>query len=350
MKESWAITGFYGRHNFGDDLFCLIMSRLFSGQGLPHQIIGADIISSFDIQSTSPYFPNLPRESRLAKTARKTSEIIQSCQHHNIVFGGGSLFSKYSSYKRRSILAKLAKIRKSRLFAFGVSVGPFKDKDQQRKYCKLLSDFTLIVCRDKASSTYFNLENMVQGHDMAWCLPKLIPLDASRTDKRVLVIAISEQLAALALSELSTLPAHFDEILFIAMDANGAELHKALQETFAKRFNIPTSSYYYREKNLENVLEDIKNANFLITSKLHGAVTAASYGTPFALFEYQEKCTDFLREVDIPENLINFGDEKEFIAGIEKTYEYMSSQFISPADNRGDEMIRLFNKMVSPNR
>lgn len=202
--------------------------------------------------STSSQHPPIslafPRGSRLAKTARKTSEIIQSCQHHNIVFGGGSLFSKYSSYKRRSILARLAKIRKSRLFAFGVSIGPFKDKDQQRKYCKLLSDFTLIVCRDKASSTYFNLENMVQGHDMAWCLPKLIPLDTSRTDKRVLVIAVSEPLAALALSELSTLPAHFDQILFIAMNTNGAGLHKALQKSFAKRFNIPTSSYYYREK------------------------------------------------------------------------------------------------------
>lgn len=324
MKK-WAVTGFYGQDNFGDDLFCYVMAKLMKSHGQDYFLQNGFIASRAAVNvSALPFAQKFNKQrGKLGAVHRLLSMVVSLVRADYLVFGGGSLFGKYASYKQRKFACLLAKILNKKLFAYCVSLGPFKDAEQELRYSILLKKFDLVVTRDLASHQISERMtiNRHDAIDMVFAISSFHKKGAPRSRKLVLALHKLNFLEKF-LEEGAWLD-KFDQILILHLDDQarniGVELHRRLSISFKGDLSMR----HYKDMALEDALDEISSASFVVTSKLHGAIAAAAYGVPFSLLEYQEKCTEFLIALGGFDGYLNLGDEDLFIERTPYLYQHL---------------------------
>lgn len=349
-RRSWVATGFYGQKNYGDDLFCLVISRLMRYENLACIIQNGYIYSNEKIRLPTLKFPPqvISNKGVLGKAARVLSNIQTAMLGKNVVFGGGSVFGRHASYRQRLLTTVCGALFGSNFFAFGVSVGPFSSRTELQKYASMLKKFKYVCVRDGVSAKFLedcgvscNL-----GPDMAWVLPSLIEKSSSQSTKTA-VVAMHSLDCLPAMRELEDFFSQFGKVFLIALDKGSVNVSNALEETYRRGGKVCVERFNYFDSPIERTIELFSSAHYVVTSKLHGAITAAAYGVPFSLFEYQAKCSDFLREVDFPVAHLNGGDYSKFTKSTREVYQ---EGVLVPTLGRSQLVVNRFLEMVACSR
>lgn len=295
MKRLFVL-GFYGQNNFGDDLFCyVIISSLEKYNKV--KFVGVTQ-SLFEENSFFPISVNrifITQNNLIGKLYRIFLNIVSVIVANKILYGGGSVFGKYASYKQRSLVINLAKLLNKKVYALGVSIGPFDNLEQERKFLKLISNLDAIWVRDKKSENYLSKYNIpyVSHGDMVFALRN--KLGSKKTQKNLMIIAVHE--LAYIDDIVKIINQHLNkkgEVLFISLDPESKRVANNLRE----KIRDQNLAYIIYSNNLIEIIELFKTAEFVVTSKLHGAIISYVLNIPFYLYEYQDKCTEFLKLIN----------------------------------------------------
>lgn len=346
IKHSWVATGFYGQNNYGDDLFCIIISRLMREENQDCVIQNGYVLTSDKLYLPIPRFPRSVISSRglLGKIARVIANIHAARLGRNILFGGGSVFGRHASYRQRLLTIICGALFGARFFAFGVSVGPFASQREIQKYVKLLKKFRFVCVRDKASASILKDHGVrcVLGPDMAWILPSLRSQSLlSSTETAVIAMHSLECLPAMR--ELEEFFSQFARVVLLALDKGSVAVSDAIEDAYSRGGKVRVERFDYFNSPIELTIDLLSSAQYVVTSKLHGAITAAAYGVNFSLFEYQAKCSEFLREIGFPEEYMNGGNYAEFIRS---TVEIHRRGVLVPVLNRSQRVVNRFSEMI----
>lgn len=301
MKRLY-VFGFYGQNNFGDDLFCYVIKNSLESNGNVKFIGATQSLfknHSFFSVELNKFF--ITKNNFIGKIYRIFLNIISVLCADKILYGGGSVFGKYASYKQRSLVIQLARLLNKKVYALGVSVGPFDNTEQENKFLRLLSNLDAIWVRDQKSEHYLSKYNVpyISHGDMVFSLRN--KFGVKNTQKQLMIIAVHEldyidEIVTMVNKHLGV----NGTVIFISLDAESEIVASALN----KRVVCQNISYIKYSNNLIEIIEVFKTAEYVITSKLHGAIISYVLNIPFYLYEYQEKCTEYLK-------LINWYDYQE---------------------------------------
>ncbi|SEK06986.1 polysaccharide pyruvyl transferase family protein [Paraburkholderia diazotrophica] len=302
-----AFFGFYGRHNFGDDLFGYVLQHLCNDiPGIEARLVCASAKRELMRTWTLPVVKRWVYQSGLRGTvARMVTYCVALMQTDVVVFGGGSLFGAHASIAFARLISSIARALRKPVHALGVSVGPFVSERRRSAHLSIVADMTTIAVRDRASvRAVTSIPSMAEPAnlgDLAFALPAIYL--AKRVDGRVrtLVVSIhSYEYVEQVLDILANVDAErsVERVQFVSLDAESSHVAQELAHRFEPRHvRIDTLNYV---TSIEEIIDALASAKCVVTSKLHGAITSHVYLVPAFLFCYQSKCADFLDDNDLP--------------------------------------------------
>ncbi|MEX3931899.1 polysaccharide pyruvyl transferase family protein [Paraburkholderia phymatum] len=302
-----AFFGFYGRHNFGDDLFGYVLQHLCNDiPGVEARLVCASAKRELTQTWTVPVVKRWVYQSGLRGTvARMVTYCAALMQTDVVVFGGGSLFGAQASIMFARFISSIARVLRKPVHALGVSVGPFVTERRRSANLSIVADMITIAVRDRASvRTVTSIPSITEPAnlgDLAFALPAIY--SAKRIDGRIrtLVISIhSYEYVEQVLDILANVDAEnsVERVQFVSLDAKSSHVAQELAHKFEPRYvHVEALNY---SASIEEIIDALASAKCVVTSKLHGAITSHVYGVPALLFCYQSKCADFLDDNDLP--------------------------------------------------
>lgn len=240
-----------------------------------------------------------------------------------LVFCGGSLFSDNTS-RVMIFLANIAVWRKIPISALGISVGPFLNSRKENEIGRILSQLDFVTLRDKASFNY-----MVQMHPKVCChhlpdlaasceiffpsrthIPEVLisnhlcigfsacnfePLDSAAKFVDVFIDAVSDLKQSRDINVV---------ILNLNSNPSGGDVDLNMRAfDQLSKLGVAVEFWDYSSKGVMETYRIFSSLDLYVGARLHGALTAFVRGTPFVLFEYHKKCTDFLNDICISKDL-----------------------------------------------
>ncbi|MBO9732307.1 MAG: polysaccharide pyruvyl transferase family protein [Chitinophaga sp.] len=311
------LRGYYGHKNIGDDVFCVVADWTFKNKfGLRNtHVQGLDLPQLKYIQSSKLSANKYIKYGQLYMEALKSS---------NIIHVGGSTFGDGA----RSIVDVRNIYQYKKLYALGISVGPFKTKADFNYIKNYLNKFRYVSVRDQQSMDYvqeMKLESKVEkgfdvaallpliGNDTSYVTPEATP--ASENNRKIIGISVCnyekyhngnpqkeqerEQQLLLLLSSLHEMYSDV-EFRFFIFNANEHVGDKPLTERIisqVKTYKKVTISLVDYDKDTLAFWDNMKKCDLFIGFRLHSAIMSYIAEVPFMLFEYHTKCTDFLHSV-----------------------------------------------------
>lgn len=326
-----VFNGFYGMDNSGDDAFVEVAAwgsrkfwqsdeQLFFSEKLPI------------IKSPSTYYR--PTESYL-KFARAIKDIFRS---DAFISAGGSIFhSALKMTEPRSYAYLKKKIQwPGQTGAIGVSLGPYKNIESEKSIISYLKSLNFLALRDNRSyemALSYNLPyKPIRAFDMAALLPEIYnnSEDRMNTNNRSVVVGVSvcnyesyiqgnidnEIRRNNFLIDLINLLKSNQNILFRFFIFNGHPVigdNKITNELIQRINKNGLLNYEIIPYNpcVEDVYNKISDCNVIISTRLHASIFACYSGRPFFLFEYHQKCTDFLFDIGQPDKCRVFNGEAD---------------------------------------
>jgi polysaccharide pyruvyl transferase WcaK-like protein len=316
-KKKIYFKGYYGFKNIGDDIFCIAADWLCNN-------LWKDKTQIF-IGGRLPFVSNNAKKIEISnRFYKKIYEFFICIKVNYIIYFGGSLLSR-RIFGFRDIKYYLEKyhIFYKKLGAIGISIGPFKNKDDYYSIKKFLSKFKFIAVRDYSSlkiAIEMNLKSKVSFcFDIALLITDIFPSlkKKKRGYKDKVKIAVSlchyerynggslskekeRESAVLNLIERIILEnRNVEEIVFFQFNGskNNGDI-KIIQE-FNDIINdkINTRIVYYNS-DTEEFCKQLNKCDFLIGMRLHSGILAYSLNIPFILVEYHNKCTEFLNTIN----------------------------------------------------
>ena len=298
-------TGWYGYHNAGDDAFVYItdwqLRKKFPNSEiycLSPQHYGYGVQSIF-------------LSKKMSFKAYLLSLIWYIPRMDVLVFSGGSLFKgSFNSNYHYAIIKTLCKLFRVKMLAIGVSVGPFLSKEESNKWTRFLTCFSLLALRDKRSyklAREMGLNNDSLGFDIACMLPNLLKechIDVSGSNKDTIGVSLCSFATESFQSDIKKSLLGFfkqkkrcDKIKMLVLKG-GENGDKKISEDLATElcmFGYQCEVIDYHDPFC--VIQNMKSCKMMICTRLHAGIFAYSFGVPFLMFEYEEKCTDFLNEI-----------------------------------------------------
>ena len=308
--------GFYGFKNAGDDAFVEVSSwgaekywkcndNFFSGASLPETI---HKIKTPNIKINAPGFDRIT----LLKNLKNTDYFISS---------GGSTFSKLPIHSNKSLASYYKLINNNlKLGAIGVSIGPFKNSQEEKKVIKYLKGLSFLSLRDKRSYEYSKTLNLnydpVKAFDLAALLPSVFKssnsiLNESFTEKKSIGISICncESYYGGDLKKEINRNSYFKELVNLIITKTNAHLKVFIINGNSKIGDLKISNELMdgisQERfsiipyfgNVEKTWDAISKCNLMISTRLHASIFACYANVPFILIEYHKKCSDFLNDI-----------------------------------------------------
>lgn len=302
-----ALFGYYGRNNFGDDLFVYVISRLserfpslrcrFVAVSQKKEIvaygIGAPGLGKF-----------LARNDLLGAAARYACYVSGAIWADHLVFAGGTLFGQQASLRFSQSIYGFSKLLRKPVSAIGVSVGPFFEQKQRDRVLSSLRAFREVAVRDGVSLATLReggLTNASVSGDIVLALPTIYRPAKTSEQKRTLLIAVHlseyEETSILIAKHLVQ-RSLINTISVVSLDEEtNASLERLAFNFRGMGVEVITKRY---DDSICEIVDLIASAKFVVTSKLHGGITAFAYGVPFVMFAYQRKCLDFLSDNGLP--------------------------------------------------
>ena len=301
-----AFFGFYGRHNFGDDLFgYLLQSMSIRTPGILPLIVGASPAQELTHLFHLPVARALwTRPGVMGAAARSVTYVAALLRARAAVFGGGSLFGANASLSFAKLIVNAGRRFNRPVAALGVSVGPFATVERRHAFAGVLRALPCIAVRDEASvravadatgSAPANLK------DLAFALPALYTPKRRAHDRRTLVVSIHlRQYMDAVLAVLADVDSRrlVDEVLFVSLDDDSVAVTGDIARLFSPS-NVAVSRFQYGDS-ITEVVDLLAAAACVVTSKLHGAIVSFVYDVPVLLFCYQRKCAEFLLDNGLP--------------------------------------------------
>jgi polysaccharide pyruvyl transferase WcaK-like protein len=305
--------GYFGMANAGDDAFCVVADLLARERGLQARYVARPSELPHPL---SPEAALLPSASRLPGATRLRKAIAVARTDALIHFGGSTL-RRMNRHRRDQLLA--LRWTRTPAAAIGVSVGPFRSSRDAADIRAFLSRFALAAVRDQASVERCRELGLtvVPGADPAYLLPPL-PATAPRPDQLVLGVAPcgSESRSGgdpeLERRRQQNLEAAIRAVVertgcavrLIALNRHPHWGDVGLVGDLAARLaGVAETEVVVHSARLDDTRAAIAGCQALIAVRLHGAILAHGLGVPIATVAYHEKCSDFARDVGVPEAL-----------------------------------------------
>jgi polysaccharide pyruvyl transferase WcaK-like protein len=317
-----SLNGYYGFANYGDDLFNLAATLGAQRWWPDHSIdvLGPPVVGVAAHFCVPRWLPaRLYTSPGLAGKLIRLGFFVKAMLWSDVILhAGGSTFTSGRTLRKR-IERFAVEHGLCKFAAMGISVGPFDDDDGEADTERLLRRFVFLAVRDKFSLTLVEGWKMphppVLGRDLAGVLPLLLPASPPGADKVLGVsmchveryragdtglearrnAALFEGIAEFAQRTgtkvrvfcLSCHPVSGDETI-------SSELERHLQ---ARGVAVEIVSTH---DNMLGCWHGLAACQAVLSIRLHGAITAYLCGVPFALVEYQRKCTDFVTDIGQP--------------------------------------------------
>ncbi|RQV01296.1 polysaccharide pyruvyl transferase family protein [Burkholderia cenocepacia] len=301
-----AFFGFYGRHNFGDDLFGYVLQRLAERAGnVRPMLVGAPVRRELSAAwRWKPFSRGFGCSGRIGTIARFATYCAAIARADIVALGGGSLFGAHASLAFARLIVFGGALMRKPVAALGVSVGPFDDGGRLRQFLALTARLDALAVRDAASLEELNGAFVRRPAeplgDLAFALPALYrPARADGARTLVVVVHLMGYVehAAAILRDVDR-SGRFDRVRFVALDDASARVADAIRSRHTPR-TMEIDDIRYGDS-VESIVDVLASASCVVTSKLHGAITAHAYGVPVLLFCYQRKCADFLDDQGLP--------------------------------------------------
>ena len=314
MKISF--TGYYGFDNYGDDLFaaiCFLAAQHYWPDTKVSIIapVGPHLKgmkSEVSCKFSKKYYNQI---GALGFACRLSYMAKASICSDMIVFGGGSVFSTGSLSTIRRLQEFASRTQLTRFAAIGVSYGPFSSINHEIRCQKFLRQFDYVSVRDRASYEALKSTNLpfdpVLSRDLAGILPTLIGKDSIiGSEKFILGVAPCNhsgsngwQQGILFEGVVNFAKKTGATVRTFVLNGHPVLGDEALAVNLAERLienDIPVEIVRMNDGAI-NVWERISECKWMLSVRLHGAITAYLCRIPFVLVEYHEKCTEFVNDV-----------------------------------------------------
>jgi polysaccharide pyruvyl transferase WcaK-like protein len=308
-------NGYYGFQNTGDDSFIEVCSwgakqywnttdNTFLGNDLP------EVLN-----------PTKSTMKPIFKGHNRINTALLSLNSDFFISAGGSTFSKHVKNSLRDVaLFTKKRINKNlKIGAIGVSIGPFKTLQDEKKVVDYLKELDFLAVRDKRSFEFVSSNNLpyqpIEAFDLAALLPEAYKYEVSNSyktnSKKIIGLSICnyEQYVGgdllkeknrnkYVLDLLLSLPKE-DNVIYRFFIFNGHPIFgdKEITDFIISKLhgrNIEIIPYL---KNVKKTWDKIKECDVMISTRLHASIFACYAQVPFFLLEYHEKCSDFLEDV-----------------------------------------------------
>lgn len=335
-----AFFGFYGRRNFGDDLFGYLLQSICARTSGAHPlIVGASPMRELTHPFRLPLVNALwTRPGIVGAAARSVTYVAAMLCARVAIFGGGSLFGANASLSFAKLIVGLGRRLNKPVAALGVSVGPFATGERRRNFARVLQGISRVAVRDGGSvaavadatgSTPANLK------DIAFALPAVYTPQRGSVGKRTLIVSIHlRQYIDTTLAILADVDHRHlvDEVLFVSLDDESVAVTGDIARLFSP-LNLEVRRFRYGES-ITEVIDLLANATCVVTSKLHGAIVSFVYDVPTLLFCYEQKCCEFLQDNDLrgprepmPSNDACVGAVTQLLAGSDGRRQYSNAEW-----------------------
>lgn len=330
MRRAAVLDGYFGMHNAGDDAFCLVAARL-----LPERL-GFDRLAVVAAHDDLPILPPLAKgllpTTPLARGHVRAATIAGKLRYRTVLHVGGSTLRRMN--QRRRDEAGLQKTAHISCHALGVSVGPFRNRTDERQIREFLKRFGSISLRDRASyerSDAMSLDlPLRQAFDLAVLAPDRVPCPLPRGTRsrprlgvalrpfesieggnieteRVRVLRVLETLRAVA--KLIDF-----ELVLLAFNCHPTKGDVDLANMMADELEavVPSSVVSY-EGDVPSMLSAVAACDAVLAMRLHAGVFAYASGVPFAFINYHPKCQEFADSVGLPQSLAFASDGSDLV-------------------------------------
>ena len=311
--------GYYGKLNTGDDAFIEVSAwgaatywnttdNFFLAKALPQ------------IKQAASCF-----QKKLLPGQHALERILHLLNTTAVVSSGGSTFEKPQKlfHIRNLAIFKKALSNTFKLGAIGVSLGPYKNTEDERAVVSYLKRLDFLALRDEYSyqlALSYNLPfKPINAFDLAALLPAIYedPLAAHTQRSGEKVIGISacyferyrnhtdldneERREAYLKRLLLEITKHTNaKLRFFEFNGHpvvGDQKITASIINFLKANQIDNIEFIPYNPNTAYIYNKVLECNLMLSVRLHASIFACFGNIPFFLLEYHRKCADFLESV-----------------------------------------------------
>lgn len=324
-RTTATLIGYHGYQNLGDDIFREVILR-WLGERLG--VKTCFVTARDDVFAGSRYGVSIiPFTNPLARISRFQwlQIFIRGLRSHYLVFGSGSIFSVQPFLLIRLVLGLLKAIRGEslKIVAIGISVGPFRTEAQKDQCLRVLAMMDCVLTRDITSSEILSKSKwpvrVLQSADISLCASFLAASQAPAAPRNRIGLVVTRRAFGNCVTDeggpcrelLNALAMVNDEqaaeirILCVCMDPTDGDA--ALSREFAHalgRRKIACEITYYKDGNLAEFLQAMKECAAVISSRLHGGVVAMLYGVPVFQVEYETKGRELARRCNLSDDFL----------------------------------------------
>jgi|SRR5690554_1986864 len=319
LNSEILFNGYYGQKNTGDDAFVEVTAwaanTIWRKKKIKYLAIKENLPQT--IHKINGYLFSVP------KTYRIQQKLLIN-QANTFISAGGSTFHSTLKKPDPKYYALQKKLRNNnfKIGAIGVSIGPFRSKEAQKSIDEYLRSIDFLTLRDKRSYEYVKTLNLpyepVESFDMAALLPEIYGVEKQNNHKKTIGVSLcyferftkgniqNEVRRNNKLTELIKQLDEKEDVHFKFIVINGNTINGDRELTLktienAKLKNTFEVVEYNRKTKI--MWESISSCDFMLSTRLHGAIFACFARTPFMLVEYHQKCGDFLEDVGYDEHL-----------------------------------------------
>ncbi|MDM7858926.1 polysaccharide pyruvyl transferase family protein [Thiopseudomonas acetoxidans] len=231
-----------------------------------------------------------------------------------LIFGGGSIFhSENSIHWKLDILKKYKRLYPdNKVIALSVSIGPFPTGTAELLFKEFVSLLDLIVVRDAWSEKFLEEKcaesNFIRSSDFAFFMPHLLNYDKctdkKKAKKRVgisLKYFDNNILSEKILNAIEGLINNFElEFVFFAFSQEDEKYFKCisrLDTSFKCCFHGYSDSPF-------RFIELMSDMAAFVGMRLHSQIYATILNIPLIVLDYHYKCTEFSKEVGVPNEYV----------------------------------------------
>ncbi|ERH34506.1 hypothetical protein SEQU_10260 [Staphylococcus equorum UMC-CNS-924] len=314
--------GYYGFNNIGDDIFVHTIDWFCKKYNYKYLIHGYNLPLGIKGKSVK------------SRGSKNIYDLIYSIKSKRIIYWGGSTFEQISSKSDLKYLLNKFNFFSKKVLAMGISIGPFNDEKSRNKITNFVDKMQFVGVRDKASINYS--KNLEFTFDLAIITPLIFPNcnkpRENKTKDFVISLNISEaenydEYTKTYREFLLNNKESIKKVNILVFNTDDYEdsimLYNKLKESFREVNIINYSS------DTKYIVEKIASSDLLLGNRLHSAIIAYSYNVPFILNEYHQKCSDFLKTINMQYkyNELKNNPDESIIRVIENTKNCADSQY-----------------------
>lgn len=312
-------NGYYGKLNTGDDAFVEVSSWAAKNIWKKDKYRFLTVTEKLPdtINQAKGYWFSLP------KTYRFQTNLLMKQASHFISAGGSTFHSALSPRSVRNIAVgtKQNWNKELKIGAVGVSLGPFRNLQDERAVISYLKGLDFLALRDRISYDFACSLSLpyepVEAFDMAAILPDIYGEDVViNADKRVnpiVGVSLCRYESYLQNGNISNEQRRNSQLegLIKELNTNGVKFrffvfnghHKVGDREITlqtiKRCNVANYEIVEYTKKTKEMYSSIQDCDFVLSTRLHAAIFACFAKVPFMLVEYHRKCTDFLNDMGV---------------------------------------------------